>query len=118
VTDPAERERLFGQWDHVRVYGRDYAQRLADAGFDVQVISYAGGSARTRCLRAGWMPPRASISVASRPEALIPAVAGARAAGGDGHSFSRSPDRISASRNEPKTMFSPSTALVVETNAR
>jgi len=41
VTDPAERERLFGQWDHVRVYGRDYAQRLAEAGFDVHVIPYA-----------------------------------------------------------------------------
>jgi SAM-dependent methyltransferase len=41
VTDPAARERLFGQWDHVRVYGRDYPQRLANAGFDVQVIPYA-----------------------------------------------------------------------------
>ena len=41
VTDPAERERLFGQWDHVRTYGRDYPRRLADAGFDVQVVPYA-----------------------------------------------------------------------------
>lgn len=41
VTDPTERERLFGQWDHVRVYGRDYPQRLADAGFDVQAVPYA-----------------------------------------------------------------------------
>jgi SAM-dependent methyltransferase len=52
VTDPAGRERLFGQWDHVRVYGRDYAQRLADAGFDVQVVPYArrlGPDAIRRC---------------------------------------------------------------------
>jgi hypothetical protein len=41
VTDAADRERLFGQSDHVRMYGRDYPQRLADAGFDVQVVAYA-----------------------------------------------------------------------------
>jgi SAM-dependent methyltransferase len=37
VTDPKERERLYGQFDHVRLYGRDYAQRLSDAGFTVAV---------------------------------------------------------------------------------
>lgn len=40
ITDPAERERLFGQWDHVRMYGLDYPQRLADAGFEVEVVPY------------------------------------------------------------------------------
>lgn len=35
VTDPSERERLFGQYDHVRVYGRDYTDRLRRAGLDV-----------------------------------------------------------------------------------
>jgi SAM-dependent methyltransferase len=35
VTDPAERLRLFGQEDHVRVYGRDYYERLHQAGFRV-----------------------------------------------------------------------------------
>lgn len=39
VTDPAERLRLFGQEDHVRRYGRDYQDRLAEAGFDVQVTT-------------------------------------------------------------------------------
>jgi SAM-dependent methyltransferase len=37
VTDPAERERLFGQHDHVRRYGPDYADRLREAGFDVVI---------------------------------------------------------------------------------
>lgn len=41
VTAAAEREQLFGQWDHVRVYGRDYPHRLAEAGFQVKVIPYA-----------------------------------------------------------------------------
>jgi SAM-dependent methyltransferase len=37
VTDPAERLRRFGQHDHVRCYGADLEQRLADAGFAVAV---------------------------------------------------------------------------------
>ena len=35
ITDPNERLRRFGQFDHVRMYGRDYAQRLEEAGFRV-----------------------------------------------------------------------------------
>lgn len=37
VTDPKERLRLFGQEDHVRHYGRDYADRLRQAGFGLTV---------------------------------------------------------------------------------
>jgi SAM-dependent methyltransferase len=36
VTDPQERLRRFGQADHVRVYGRDFYDRLAAAGFRVE----------------------------------------------------------------------------------
>ena len=39
VSDPLERERLFGQVDHVRVYGPDVEDRLMDAGFQVTRIS-------------------------------------------------------------------------------
>lgn len=38
VTDPDERTRLFGQFDHVRLYGRDYVDRLREAGFAVEVV--------------------------------------------------------------------------------
>lgn len=38
ITDPQERERLYGQFDHVRLYGRDYSQRLRDAGFQVSEV--------------------------------------------------------------------------------
>jgi SAM-dependent methyltransferase len=41
VTDEAERMRLFGQHDHVRLYGRDYKGRLEEAGFSVTVEPYA-----------------------------------------------------------------------------
>lgn len=39
IVDPAERERLFGQKDHVRIYGRDYPKRLESAGFGLQIES-------------------------------------------------------------------------------
>ena len=33
-----ERERRFGQWDHVRQYGRDFADRIRAAGLEVDLI--------------------------------------------------------------------------------
>ena len=36
ITRPEDRMCAFGQWDHVRVYGGDYAQRLVEAGFYVE----------------------------------------------------------------------------------
>jgi SAM-dependent methyltransferase len=38
IEDPKERLRLFGQEDHVRRYGRDYASRLKEEGFSVTEI--------------------------------------------------------------------------------
>lgn len=35
ITDPKEREKVFGQDDHVRLYGKDYPDRLRKAGFKV-----------------------------------------------------------------------------------
>ena len=34
VTDPGEREKLFGEAGHVRMYGYDLADRLEAAGFE------------------------------------------------------------------------------------
>jgi SAM-dependent methyltransferase len=38
VTDPEARLELFGQADHVRVYGKDFANRLEESGFDVRMV--------------------------------------------------------------------------------
>jgi SAM-dependent methyltransferase len=43
ITGPADRERVFGQYDHVRVYGRDYVGRLEAAGFVVSVDDVVRG---------------------------------------------------------------------------
>ncbi len=40
ITDPEERSRIFGQYDHVRVYGMDYFDKLAQAGFTVYPLDY------------------------------------------------------------------------------
>ncbi len=40
ITDPKEREKAFGQDDHVRWYGQDYKNRLEKAGFLVNKDDY------------------------------------------------------------------------------
>ncbi len=40
ITDPKERTSVFGQYDHVRIYGRDYFDKLRDIGFIVHEIDY------------------------------------------------------------------------------
>jgi len=36
VTTESERERVFGQSDHVRIYAMDFEDRVREAGFDVE----------------------------------------------------------------------------------
>lgn len=52
ITDPAERERLFGEPGHVRLYGRDLAERLQDAGFDIE-FHHADEIPADQCERHG-----------------------------------------------------------------
>ncbi len=40
ITDKKERAMIFGQYDHVRVYGRDYFDTLRSVGFTVSEIDY------------------------------------------------------------------------------
>lgn len=40
ITDPAERTKIFGQYDHVRVYGMDYYTRLTQTGFKAEGINF------------------------------------------------------------------------------
>ncbi len=39
ITDPREREKAFGQDDHVRMYGRDYDKQLEAGGFKVTIVN-------------------------------------------------------------------------------
>lgn len=40
ITDPLEREKIYGQNDHMRKYGKDYGERLRKAGFEVTEDNY------------------------------------------------------------------------------
>jgi len=40
ITDPEERSRIFGQYDHVRVYGLDFYDKLRQIGFNVQPVDF------------------------------------------------------------------------------
>ena len=41
ITDPKERQKHFGQYDHVRWYGMDYFDRLKSVGFDAEANFYS-----------------------------------------------------------------------------
>ena len=41
ITEPEDRKEHFGQYDHVRVYGRDYFDKLRAIGFEVEEVTYA-----------------------------------------------------------------------------
>ncbi|WP_445382807.1 class I SAM-dependent methyltransferase [Robiginitalea sp. IMCC43444] len=40
ITDKKERQRVFGQYDHVRIYGQDYFDILSSAGFKVEAADF------------------------------------------------------------------------------
>lgn len=40
ITDKKERAKIFGQYDHVRVYGRDYFDKLRSINFEVSEVDY------------------------------------------------------------------------------
>jgi len=39
ITDKKERERVFGQYDHLRIYGDDFITILQDSGFEVTAVN-------------------------------------------------------------------------------
>ena len=51
ITSPKDREKHFGQYDHVRLYGRDYAKRLEKSGLKVypdKLVEEIGGELAKR----------------------------------------------------------------------
>lgn len=41
IKDPKMRQEKFGQWDHVRLYGEDYKNRLKECDFKVKLNNFA-----------------------------------------------------------------------------
>lgn len=61
IVDPKERAKIFGQYDHVRVYGRDYFDKLRTIGFTVIEEDYTNKIApelvEKYCLAKGEIIP-------------------------------------------------------------
>ncbi|WP_420321736.1 class I SAM-dependent methyltransferase [Flagellimonas sp.] len=54
ITNPKEREKEFGQFDHVRWYGRDYKTRLEKAGFVVDVNNFVNTFSKKDQIKYGF----------------------------------------------------------------
>lgn len=61
ITDRKERAKIFGQYDHVRVYGRDYFEKLRSIGFTVKEVDYTNTLSKEEvikyCLAPGEILP-------------------------------------------------------------
>lgn len=61
ITDPKKRTEIFGQYDHVRVYGLDYFKKLNSIGFEVNPVDYTATLSeeeieRYRLPKGEWVP--------------------------------------------------------------
>jgi len=56
ITTPKEREKAFGQHDHVRWYGQDYKDRLKSAGFKVTEDDYVKSFSSDELFQFGLRP--------------------------------------------------------------
>jgi SAM-dependent methyltransferase len=73
VQCPIERERRFGQGDHVRIYGADYSDRLRNAGFEIEIFNplTAWGLNTVEILR---LDPAERIFLARKSDLQFPGV--------------------------------------------
>lgn len=55
ILTPEEREKAFGQNDHVRWYGRDYKNRLEKVGFDVKEDDYVKTFPTAELIKFGFL---------------------------------------------------------------
>lgn len=67
ITKPGEREKAFGQWDHVRWYGSDYPDRLRSVGFEVNSDQYVKEFSKKDKERYG-LPGQEILYVCRKPE--------------------------------------------------
>jgi len=55
ITDPKERQKHFGQYDHVRWYGLDYFDRLRSVGFETVPLYYSQKFSKENIKKLGLM---------------------------------------------------------------
>jgi len=67
ITTPEEREKIFGQEDHVRIYAKDYKDRLVLVGFRVKVNRFEEKGSDSDIRKYGLLRDE-NIYVCSKPE--------------------------------------------------
>ena len=81
AVTPEQRRATFGQTDHVRIYGRDYARRLEECGFRVELLDYAGTLGPAAARAYGLIPEEPLVVCRQRPLRAAPPSVASRAPG-------------------------------------
>ena len=55
IKSKNQREKYFGQYDHVREYGLDFKDRVEQAGFKVEMINYSTKISQDLVIKYGLM---------------------------------------------------------------
>ena len=55
IKSKIQREKYFGQYDHVREYGLDFKDRVEQSGFKVQMINYSKKISKDLIIKYGLM---------------------------------------------------------------
>ena len=55
IKSKIQREKYFGQYDHVREYGLDFKDRVEQAGFEVEMINYSTKISQDLVIKYGLM---------------------------------------------------------------
>ena len=55
IKSKNQREKYFGQYDHVREYGLDFKDRVEQAGFKVEMINYSKKISEDLVIKYGLM---------------------------------------------------------------
>ena len=55
IKSKIQREKYFGQYDHVREYGLDFKDRVEQAGFEVEMINYSKKISQDLVIKYGLM---------------------------------------------------------------
>jgi hypothetical protein len=70
ITEPSEREKYFGQFDHVRIYGLDYTKRLQSVGFQVSTLDQHNDFTHVQQLEKYATNPNEKLFLCVKPSNL------------------------------------------------
>ncbi|MFH1000938.1 MAG: class I SAM-dependent methyltransferase [Bacteroidota bacterium] len=70
ITKPEQRSKFFGQFDHVRIYAKDYVKRLESVGFKVELFNPIKEEWGSKYINRYALNPKEDLFVAHKPHEL------------------------------------------------